>query len=53
MIEGETERGGVTETVRRYYLCSTELDAETFAWVVGGHWRLEKRLHWVPDGGAA
>jgi hypothetical protein len=43
------ERGGVIETERRDYLCSTELDAETFAQVVRSHWGIENRLHWVLD----
>jgi predicted transposase YbfD/YdcC len=46
MIESETERGGTTQTERRYYLCSTKLDAETLARVVRGHWGIENRLHW-------
>lgn len=45
MIESETERGGVTEKERRYYLCSSKLDAKTFACVVRGHWGIENRLH--------
>jgi predicted transposase YbfD/YdcC len=49
MIESETERGGVIEKERRYYLCSSKLDAETFARVVRGHWGVENRLHWVLD----
>ena len=34
---------------RRYYLCSSKLDAKTFACVVRGHWGIENRLHWVLD----
>jgi predicted transposase YbfD/YdcC len=49
MIESETERGGMTQTETRYYLCSTKLDAETFARVVRSHWGIENRLHWVLD----
>jgi predicted transposase YbfD/YdcC len=49
MIESETERGGAIQTERRYYLCSTKLDAETFAQVVRSHWGIENRLHWVLD----
>ena len=49
MIESQTERGGVTETEKRYYLCSTGLDAETFGRVVRGHWGIENHLHWVLD----
>jgi predicted transposase YbfD/YdcC len=49
MIESETERGGVIEKERRYYLCSSKLDAETFARVVRGHWGVENGLHWVLD----
>ncbi|WP_335645191.1 ISAs1 family transposase [Azospirillum humicireducens] len=33
----------------RYYLCSTTLDAETFARAVRAHWGIENRLHWVLD----
>lgn len=49
MIKSETERGGKTETETRYYLCSSKLDAATFARVVRGHWGIENRLHWVLD----
>jgi predicted transposase YbfD/YdcC len=49
MVESQTERAGVTETEKRYYLCSSELDAETFGRVVRGHWGIENRLHWVLD----
>jgi predicted transposase YbfD/YdcC len=49
MIESETERRGVIEKERRYYLCSSKLDAETLARVVRGHWGIENRLHWVLD----
>jgi predicted transposase YbfD/YdcC len=49
MIESETERGEVIEKERRYYLCSSKLDAESFARVVRGHWGIENRLHWVLD----
>jgi len=49
MIESQTERGGVTETEKRYYLCSTGLDAETFGRIVRGHWGIENHLHWVLD----
>ena len=38
MIESETERGNVVGKERRYYLCSSKLDAEAFARVVRGHW---------------
>jgi predicted transposase YbfD/YdcC len=49
MIESETERGGVIEKQRRYYLCSSKLDAETLARAVRGHWGIENRLHWLLD----
>ena len=49
MVESETERNGKTETARRYYLCSTKLDAKAFARVVRAHWGIENRLHWVLD----
>jgi predicted transposase YbfD/YdcC len=49
MVESETERGDKIERQKRYYLCSTKLDVETFARVVRGHWGIENRLHWVLD----
>lgn len=49
MVESRTERGGKVEHERRYYLCSTKLDADTFARVVRSHWGIENRLHWVLD----
>lgn len=49
MIETSVEREGRTQHERRYYLCSTTLDAETFARAVRAHWGIENRLHWVLD----
>jgi predicted transposase YbfD/YdcC len=49
MIESQTERGNIVEKERRYYLCSSKLDAQTFARVVRGHWGIENQLHWVLD----
>ena len=49
MVETHTERDGKIEQERRYYLCSTQFDAETFARVVRSHWGIENRLHWVLD----
>ncbi len=49
MVEAETERAGKTARERRYYLCSTKLDAATFAQAVRDHWSIENRLHWVLD----
>ena len=49
MVESRTERDGKVEQERRYYLCSTRLNAETFARVVRSHWGIENRLHWVLD----
>jgi predicted transposase YbfD/YdcC len=48
-VETQTERDGKQETEKRYYLCSTRLDAETFAHAVRAHWGIENRLHWVLD----
>jgi len=49
MVESQTERNGKIEHERRYYLCSTKLDAEIFARVVRSHWGIENRLRWVLD----
>jgi predicted transposase YbfD/YdcC len=49
MIESEVERNGKLERAHRYYLCSTRLDAATFARAVRAHWGVENRLHWVLD----
>lgn len=49
MGESRTERDGKVELERRHYLCSTKLDAETFARVVRNQWGIENRLHWVLD----
>jgi predicted transposase YbfD/YdcC len=49
MIESEVERHGKLERARRYYLCSTRLDAATFARAARAHWGVENRLHWVLD----
>ena len=49
MVESQTERDGKVEHERRYYLCSTRLDAETFGRIVQSHWGIENRLHWTLD----
>ena len=49
MIESRTERDGKVEQGRPPYLCSTKLDAETFACMVRSHWGIENRLHWTLD----
>ena len=49
MVESQTERDGRTERERRYYLCSTKLNPETFGRVVQSHWGIENRLHWTLD----
>jgi len=49
MIETTVERHGKIERERRYYLCSTKLDAKSFALAVRAHWGIENRLHWVLD----
>lgn len=49
MVESRVERGGKITTERRYYLCSAQLDAATFARAVRSHWGVENRLHWVLD----
>jgi predicted transposase YbfD/YdcC len=49
MVEAETERNGEISREKRYYLCSTTLDADSFARIVRGHWGVENRLHWVLD----
>jgi predicted transposase YbfD/YdcC len=49
MVESAVERNGVLAAERRYYLCSTLLDAKSFAAAVRAHWGVENRLHWVLD----
>ncbi len=49
MVQSTTERDGKTEQETRYYLCSTKLDAKSFARAVRGHWGIENRLHWLLD----
>jgi predicted transposase YbfD/YdcC len=49
MVESETERNGMIEREKRYYLCSSRLGVESFARIVRGHWGIENRLHWVLD----
>lgn len=49
MVETAVEREGKVQRDRRYYLCSTALDAETFARAVRAHWGIENSLHWVLD----
>jgi predicted transposase YbfD/YdcC len=48
-IDTETERDGKILRERRFYLCSAQLDVETFARATRGHWGIENRLHWVLD----
>lgn len=49
MVETNVQRHGKVARERRYYLCSTKLDANTFAHAVRAHWGIENRLHWVLD----
>jgi predicted transposase YbfD/YdcC len=49
MVEAEVERGRKRSRERRYYLCSTPIDARLFARAVRCHWHIENRLHWVLD----
>jgi predicted transposase YbfD/YdcC len=41
-VEARVEGAGRTTLARRYYLCSTVLDAQTFARAVRAHWGVEK-----------
>jgi predicted transposase YbfD/YdcC len=43
-----TCRGKTTCDVR-YFICSTEINAERFAQAVRGHWAIENKLHWRLD----
>jgi predicted transposase YbfD/YdcC len=49
MVQSETERNGIVEQEKRFYLCSMQLDIDSFARIVRGHWGIENRLHWVLD----
>ena len=58
MVESETTRNGKVERARRYYPCSKQIDAATFAHVVRAHRAggasstrrgIENRLHWTLD----
>jgi predicted transposase YbfD/YdcC len=49
MVEAVVEHRGKTTTARRYFLCSTALDAKALAAAVRAHWGIENRLHWVMD----
>ena len=49
IVESRTERDGRLKQERRYYLCSTKLDADTFARVARSHWGIENRRHWLLD----
>jgi predicted transposase YbfD/YdcC len=49
MVQSETERNGIVEQEKRFYLCSMQLDVDSFARIVRGHWGIENRLHWVLD----
>lgn len=48
-VQSQTECRGVIARETRYYLCSAQLDAETFGRAVRDHWGIENRLHWVLD----
>ena len=48
-VQTEVVRNGAIEHESRYYVCSTKLDAQTFARAVRDHWGIENRLHWVLD----
>jgi predicted transposase YbfD/YdcC len=49
MVESIRELKGKRTLERRYFLSSLQLDVETFARAVRGHWGVENKLHWVLD----
>lgn len=49
MVESSREIDGEITVERRYYISSLQLDVETFARAVRGHWGVENKLHWVMD----
>lgn len=49
MVEAAVERDGKTSIMRRFYLSSATLTAQSFAEAVRAHWRIENGQHWVLD----
>jgi len=49
MVERESTTGDKTTKDRRYFICSIEADAATFAKAVRSHWEVENNLHWCLD----
>jgi predicted transposase YbfD/YdcC len=49
MVESIRQVDGQTTVERRYYLSSLNLEVQTFARAVRGHWSVENKLHWVMD----
>ncbi|HZX32253.1 MAG TPA: ISAs1 family transposase [Rhodocyclaceae bacterium] len=45
----ESGKSPVSETERRYYISSRELDAAELWHAVRAHWGVENRLHWILD----
>jgi hypothetical protein len=46
MVEAEVERGRKRSRERRYYLCSTPIDARLFARAVRCHWHIDICQPW-------
>lgn len=49
MVESTRTADGTTTTEQRYFASSIEVDAETLARAVRGHWGVENGLHWTLD----
>ena len=49
LAEAIRERGGRTETSRRYYISSLACDEAKVARSIRGHWHIENSLHWCLD----
>ena len=49
MVRSTRTIGETSSTQVRYYICSTEMDAQTFANAVRSHWGVENSLHWTLD----
>lgn len=49
MTQSHIIRDGKETYQKRYYLCSINGDAKSFANMVREHWKIENQLHWVLD----
>jgi len=49
MVESQREYGDKVERETRFYITSSNLDAQALGPMIRSHWAIENSLHWVMD----